>query len=228
MEIERLRLEKIHFSFDGDRPVFQGLTLELPKAPLIWIRAPHGYGKSTLLKVFGVLLNPSSGRYWINDVDVLELSFREFLPYRFAIGYSFDTFGLLSNRTIRENLLLPLLFHKRCAEREAERRVDHWMERFQLSTCGHLRPYAVTGSQRKAAVVLRAFLNFPQVVFLDDPLAGLKSESATALAELVEDGRRHHGLKKIVYCSERELSLIEINSTEVHLSNSKTALLEAV
>lgn len=150
---------------------------------------------------------PLSGRYFVGDVDVLNLSFNEFLPYRFAFGYSFDTFGLLSNRTIRDNLLLPLLFHGHCSESEACDRVDQWMQRFRIDVCAAKRTFAVTGGQRKSAVLLRSLLHRPQIAFLDDPMAGLTEDGRAAFADLIDDAFRFHGLKQIVFCAERELPI---------------------
>jgi phospholipid/cholesterol/gamma-HCH transport system ATP-binding protein len=205
--LESLRLEKVSFGYENHALVFDKLDFAIPNASLSWIKGAPGAGKSSLLKVFGGLLYPSAGRYLINDQNVLEMSFTEFLPYRLALGYSFDLGGLLTNRTLFENLMLPLLFHQLCTPEEAEERVKYWMDRFDLAKVANERPFSVTGGQRKSAVVLRAFIHRPQVVFLDDPMAGLKEDGRNAFTELVQTHLKTYGLKKLVFSAERELPL---------------------
>lgn len=218
VDVQSLRLEKICFGYD-DAPLFSDFSFELPPDRLVWLKSAPGAGKSSLLKIFSGLLTPASGRYFVNDVDVLELSFKEFLPYRFAFGYSFDMFGLLANRTIRDNLLLPLLYHRLCSSQEAHERVDFWMERFDLARCARQRPFAVTGSQRKTTIVLRSMIHRPQIAFLDDPMAGFKLEGQKAFADFVEDAHANHGLKQIIFSSERTLPLHSTPAKEVFFSH---------
>lgn len=227
IRIERIRLEKIYFGFEGRGWVFEDLTFEPPKNPLVWLKGAPGSGKSSLLKILAGLITPQSGRYLINDTDVLEMSFKEFLPYRFATGYSFDSGGLLSNRSLYENLLLPLVFHKTMDIDEASKRVLRWMEKFNLMSVKDQRPFSVTGSQRKSAVVLRTFIHYPQYVFLDDPMAGLKEDGRKAFAELFEECLNEHGLKQVLFSAERELPFIKITPKQCLLSSEKKPSLEA-
>lgn len=216
--IESLRLEGVTFAFDEKKPLFEKLDFSVPQAPLIWLHGQAGMGKSSLLKILAGLLMPQSGRYLINGQDVFQMSFREFLPYRLAMGYSFDSGGLLANRTLFENLMLPLMFHGRCLENEAMERVNFWMKRFQLSAVKDQRPFAVTGGQRKAAVLLRAFIHYPQVVFLDDATAGLKEHALQTFVELIEACTLHHGLKHVLFCAERELPIQTMKVKKMQLS----------
>lgn len=206
-QIRSLRLENISFGYEGRTRVFENLNFAIPEDPLVWLHGPAGQGKSSLLKILAGLVTPQSGHYFINDVDVLSLSFQEFLPYRLRIGYAFETGGLLSNRSLYENLMLPLMFHKLCSRQEADERVMGWFKRFDLVKVKDQRPFAVAGSQRKAAVVLRAFIHHPEIVLLDDALAGLKQQGVEAFQELLQVCMQEHGLKHILFCSEDELRL---------------------
>jgi ABC-type methionine transport system ATPase subunit len=150
---------------------------------------------------------------------MFEMSFREFLPYRLTIGYSFETGGLLSNRTLFENLMLPLIFHQRCELAEATQRVNHWMQRFHLDKVRDQRPFSVTGGQRKAAVILRAFIHHPQLVLLDDATTGLKEESLEAFVELIEECVLRNGLKHILFCGDQELPIKTMKVKKMEMSH---------
>jgi phospholipid/cholesterol/gamma-HCH transport system ATP-binding protein len=218
IQIQSLRLENVTFGYNGLPPVFENLDFEIPKSPLVWVHGEPGMGKSSLLKIMAGLLMPQSGRYLINGENVLEMSFTEFLPYRILIGYAFDTGGLLTNRTLYENLMLPLMFHQRCSERDANERVRFWMERFHLTKVRDQRPFSVTGSQRKSTVILRAFIHHPQLVLLDDAMSGLKEDGQDAFVELVEEAVRRNGLQHILFCSERELPIKSLSVKKLEMS----------
>jgi phospholipid/cholesterol/gamma-HCH transport system ATP-binding protein len=209
MTFDSLKLENITFSYPNRPPALEKFSLDFPAKPLVWIKAAPGFGKSSLLKIMAGLLSPQEGKYWINDVCVSEMSFSEFLPFRLEMGYSFDMHGLLSNRTIYENLMLPLLFHQRFTTEEADARVCKWMAKFGLAKVRNERPFAVSGGQRKSTVLLRSLIHNPKLVLLDDPMAGLKEDGRAAFAELIEENRREHGLQKIIFCAERELPLAQ-------------------
>jgi len=206
-QIRRLRLENISFGYDSRHLVFENLNFSIPEEPLVWLHGPAGQGKSSLLKILAGLVIPQGGHYFINDIDVLDLSFREFLPYRLRIGYAFETGGLLSNRSLYDNLMLPLMFHKLCSHDEADARVMRWLKRFDLVKVKDQRPFAVAGSQRKATVLLRAFIHQPEIALLDDALTGLKQQGVEAFQELLQVSMEDFGLKHILFCSEDELRL---------------------
>jgi ABC-type transporter Mla maintaining outer membrane lipid asymmetry ATPase subunit MlaF len=217
--IESIKLENVTFGYEGRPAVFERLDFEVPQTPIVWLHGQTGMGKSSLLKILAGLLTPQSGHYWLNGADALQMSFREFLPYRLSIGYSFEAGGLLANRTIFENLLLPLTFHRLCPEGEAVARVTHWMERFRLNKVRDQRPFAVTGGQRKAAVLLRAFIHHPQLVLLDDATTGLKEETLQAFVELIEECISQHGLKHILFCGEQELPVKTVRIKKMEMSH---------
>lgn len=219
IEIRDLRLRSITFGYDGRPAVFDDFDFEVPDVPAVWLKGRPGMGKSSLLKILAGLIVPPTGHYRINGVDVLELSFKEFIPYRLAIGYGFDSYGLLSNRSLYENLMLPLMFHRRCSETEADSRVRFWMDRFNIGGVADQRPFAVTGSQRKSVVVLRAFIHCPQIVLLDDPTAGLKEDGLKALADLVEDGMGRNGLRRVIFSGERGIDMRKHPIKDLFLSH---------
>jgi ABC-type methionine transport system ATPase subunit len=154
----------------------------------------------------------------IGGQDVSQMSFEEFLPYRLAIGYSFDFGGLLSNKTVAENLLLPLVYHNLVPQKEAIERVEHALQLFALDQNKDQRPSAIPGSQRKMACVVRAFINWPQVAFLDDPLTGLKQDNVNDLVHYMEESFSVRGLKQVFFTSETPLLAQHFKAEELLIS----------
>lgn len=217
--IHSLKLEDITFAYDSDTPpVFSNITVELPKARAVWIRSPGQRGKSTLLKILAGLLTPQQGRYLINGEAVSEMSFEEFLPYRLSIGYGFDMGGLLNNKTVFENLSLPLLYHKLLPPDEAFDRVNEVVQMFGMGGSKDQRPFSVSGSQRKLTCVIRPFIHWPQVVFLDDPVTGLKQDNLNDFFHFVEEGYASRGLRQMFFTGESPVLANRFQAEELLIS----------
>ena len=218
--VKSLHFEKLTFHYEGQEPLLKNVDFEFPiskrgvqdnaaacraldkrgtassqQARVVVIRGAQGAGSSTVMQILAGLQIPTSGRYLINGVAVENMSFEEFLPFRLRMGYGFDTGGLLSNRTLFENLVLPLNYHKICSPQEAERRVLALMERFQLIDFKDLRIAYVSASLRKMTVLIRAIIMDPEILFLDDPGIRISKEAqqmyAELLRELINNGTLH-------------------------------------
>jgi phospholipid/cholesterol/gamma-HCH transport system ATP-binding protein len=216
--IQSLVLEDMGFAYENSAPIFDHISMEIPKSKAIWVRSPGGRGKSTLLKILAGLLTPQFGRYLINGENVNDMSFEEFLSYRLNMGYGFDMGGLLNNKTVAENLSLPLLYHKLVSVEEAAERVEQIVDLFGLHQTKDQRPFAIPGSQRKLTCVIRAFVHHPQVVFLDDPQTGLKQDNLNDLFHYVEESFGQRGLKQVFFTSERAEFAERFNAEELLIS----------
>lgn len=217
--VRDLKFENMSFTFEGGaESVFENISFELPKSKAVWVRSPGGRGKTTLLRLMAGLIAPQKGSYFINGQDVSQMSFEEFLPYRLGMGYSFDFGGLINNKTVAENLLLPLTYHRLVGKGEAMERVEHAMNLFALDTSRDSRPSAIPGSQRKMVIVIRGFINWPQVVFLDDPLTGLKQDNINDLIHYVEESFSMRGLRQIFFTSESPLLANHFKAEELLIS----------
>lgn len=195
--IQSIAFKNITFGFPGDALLFEDTSVEFPKGKNIHITGSSGVGKSTLLKLLVGLVSPDKGQYLINDQDVSTLSFEEFLPYRLNIGFSFDLGGLLSNRTLFENMILPLEYHERVDLPGAKERALEIMRDFCIFQNRDLRPSNVTGGQRKACCVARAFVTKPEILILDQPNIGLDKIATDALISHIQKGRSEGWLKQV-------------------------------
>lgn len=216
--IHTLAFEDLSFGYDGVPQLFSEITFQMPTSRAVWVRSPGGRGKSTLLRLLAGLLAPQSGRYLINGENVGDMSFEDFLAYRLSIGYGFDLGGLLNNKTVFENLILPLQYHKLMDLEEANDRVNQAIEMFGMSQIQHLRPHSIPGSQRKLTCVVRSFLHWPQVVFLDDPMTGLKEDNLNDLYYFVEESFATRGLKQLYFTAENPAFASRLKAEELLIS----------
>jgi phospholipid/cholesterol/gamma-HCH transport system ATP-binding protein len=202
--IDKLQFSNLNFHYDVGTPLLIDVSSNLPENENVHIIGESGSGKSVFLKLLAGLLMPVSGEYFVNGQNVSEMSFEEFLPFRKRIGYSFDYGGLLANRTIKDNLLLPLQYHGEISATEAEERVEVMLHRFKLHTQRDRRPAAVSGSIRKTAIIARSLIQHPELLILDDPFIGLDREGVIVLLNTISDHRKFKGLKHVYFTSRGE------------------------
>ncbi len=169
-----------------------------------------GSGKSAFLKILAGIINPVRGSYFLNSSDASAMSFEQFLPYRKRIGYSFDFGGILANRTLWDNLMLPLLYHGEVPIDDAKKRVGELVDRFGLTSATDRRPASVSGGMRKACVVARAFVMDPEMVILDDPFVALDADVTRSLLMLIRERRAMGRLKHVFFTSRGDATTNEI------------------
>ncbi len=203
--IESIRFEGLSFSYDNERPVFDNLTFDVPMGLNIYITGSGGAGLSTFLKLLGVLIQPQTGRVVINGRDTSEMSFEEFLPYRSKMGYSFDFGGLFANRTLHDNLILPLLYHKVCSMDEAHEQAKNLAVDFGFERQAQQRPALVSGGLRKLICVLRAFIMQPQMMIMDDPFTWIGMDASRKVVRMIQERREAGGLKHVFLTSRDEV-----------------------
>lgn len=216
--IHSMKFENLTFGFEGTAPLFENISFEIPKSRAVWVRSPGGRGKSSLLRLLAGLTVPQAGQYLINGLPVGDMSFEDFLGFRMNMGYGFDMGGLMNNKSLFENLMLPLQYHKLVSEEEAHERVQAAIDMFGMQQSRDLRPYSVSGSQRKIACIIRAFIHWPQVVFLDDPVTGLKEDNLNDLIYFVEESFATRGLKQMFFTSETPELATKFKAEELLIS----------
>lgn len=216
--IESIRFEGVNFRHEGYDPTLQACDFEFPNHSFVRLKSEEGAGKTTLLQLMAGLLLPQGGSYFLNDQDMVPLSFEEFLPYRLKIGFSFDYGGLINNRTIENNIILPLIYHDLVPEREAKARVMNLLERFDLVKFANERPAHVPGRVRKIAVLLRALVTHPDMLLLDDPSVGLGDQTQAAFVDLLQEYHREGIIKHIFLSSHDDRFVSQFTHHTVHLS----------
>lgn len=193
--IEAIEFENVSFAYEGEPDLLKNVSCQFPVRDFVQVLGDNGSGKSALFKLLLGLTLPYQGQVRFNGIDITRLSFEEFSPFRLTLGYSFDTGGLLNNRTLADNLNLPLLYHNESSADKASERVQDLLHVMGLKAYAHLRPAAVSGGVKKAACVARCFIMKPEIVFLDEPLVGLGHNAIEGLHEILAQGFQESWLK---------------------------------
>lgn len=214
--IDSLSFQGVSFKHEGQDPTLTNADFEFQQGAY-WLKSTEGAGKSTVLQLIAGLLLPSSGSYLMNGQDVTAMSFEEFLPYRLRIGLTFDYGGLISNQTIQDNLLLPLVYHRLVPEDDARARVDKMIQRFEMDKYRKERPAHVPGRVRKLAVILRGLITYPELLLLDDPSVGLGEATAQNFADLVNELRAKKVVRFVVSSSYDEKFMRLLSPDILHL-----------
>lgn len=166
---------------DG-RVILREASLEVPEGGRVWIEGPAGSGKRALLKVLAGLLPPERGEVRLGGFRLWPGEGVAALRGRVRTGFAFAQGGLLSNQTLRENLLLPLRF---AGIKDAD--VEGVLGRLGLTEAAGLRPHALGARSRKLAQLARIELLQPEVVFLSEPLADLEGPDLAAAVSLIRE-----------------------------------------
>lgn len=217
VKIEKLQFDHLSFKFEGQDPIFEDVSFDFPMNQFVWVKAEHGQGRSSLLQILAGIQAPTKGHYTINGQNVDEMTFDEFLPYRLSIGYGFDMGGLIHNRTLFENLILPLEYHNTIPNSEAQDRVYSYIKDFGLLKYKDQRPSFIPGGSKKLACLLRAIIMHPQMLLLDDPTVGLSQETALHYFDLLQILKSKHGLEHIILSSYDDKFMGLIDATEIYI-----------
>lgn len=221
-------LENINREFTvGDQVVhaLKDINLEIKAGEYLSIMGPSGSGKSTLLNLIGLLDQPTSGIYKLNDENVTDLSEQEQANVRNQqIGFIFQSFHLVPRLTAAENIELPLMLAgMEKAEREA--RVNEVLEKLHLTDRAEHRPQQLSGGQRQRVAIARATVTRPKVLLADEPTGNLDQKSGHSVIQTLEQ-LNDEGLLLIVVThdlslGERTRRRIELTDGEIILDKSQ-------
>jgi putative ABC transport system ATP-binding protein len=185
-------LKKVYTTEEVETTALGGISLEINAKEFVAIMGPSGCGKSTLLNIFGLLDNPSAGEYYFLDVEVSKHSERQRSNLRKAnIGFVFQSFNLIDELTVFENVELPLLYLG-VSSSERKRMVEEVLERMQIMHRRDHFPQQLSGGQQQRVAVSRAVVAKPALILADEPTGNLDSangeEVMNILTKLNEEG----------------------------------------
>ncbi len=177
---------KVFLTDELETHALRDVHLEVRRGEYLAIEGPSGSGKTTLLSILGLLDVPSSGRYLLGDREVSGLDVRERSRVRNReIGFVFQTFNLIGELTVAENVELPLRYAG-VPQSERAKRVNAALERVQMSHRKEHMPSQLSGGQQQRVAVARAVVNEPSIVFADEPTGNLDSKSGDAVMDLLD------------------------------------------
>jgi phospholipid/cholesterol/gamma-HCH transport system ATP-binding protein len=169
----------------GEREILHGITFDVKAGETLVILGGSGCGKSTLLRTLVGLERPSSGEIWIKGQDLAKTSAEEMDEIRRKIGMSFQGGALFGSMTVGENVALPLREHTKLEDSTIEIMLRLKLEQVGLTGFEYHMPSQLSGGMKKRAAVARALAMDPQVLFFDEPSAGLDPIIAAGIDQLI-------------------------------------------
>ena len=224
--IEQVAFENVTFNTDTGLTLLNEVTLDLTGLRYVLVNGAMSSGKTLLLKLVAGLQMPNSGSVLFNGEPTREMSFEEFLPYRMNIGFSFEMGGLINNKTLKENLMLPAQYHPSFIDFNPSERVEELMALFGVERYKNLRPSAMPGGIRKMAVVMRAMIMHPEFIILDDPTTGLRRTQKNILKDYLLKKKLSKKMKHLLIVSEDKEFLRDLVEHELFIENGKVKAIE--
>jgi putative ABC transport system ATP-binding protein len=187
-------VKKIYEMGDVTVEALSGVDLEVEQGEYLSIMGPSGSGKTTLFNMVGGLDKPTSGKVYIDDVDVAQLDAYELAWLRCRkIGYIFQTFNLIPVMTALENVTLPMVFAGLTSD-EARDKGVHLLEKVGLGDRVSHKPYELSGGQQQRVAVARAMANDPALILADEPTGNLDLNTGTEIIELLREMNKDSGV----------------------------------
>jgi putative ABC transport system ATP-binding protein len=166
--------------------VLQDIDLEIKKGAFVTIMGPSGAGKSTLLHIIGMLDEPSDGEYYYKEQPVHQLSERQKTElHKHEIGFVFQSYHLIDEMTIYENIETPLLYQK-IRGNERKGRVADILDRFNIVAKKDLFPNQLSGGQQQLVAIARAVVAQPSLILADEPTGNLNSQQGEEIMHLLK------------------------------------------
>ncbi|MBD5199081.1 MAG: ABC transporter ATP-binding protein [Bacteroidales bacterium] len=204
MELQIKNLKKV-FSTDSVKTVaLNDVSFNIADGSFVAIMGPSGCGKSTLLNILGLLDNPTEGKYLLDGVEVGNLKESQRTDYRRGrIGFIFQSFNLIEDMNIRDNIMLPLN-NLPLSKEEKKQRVNDAMNRMGISHRANHYPSQLSGGQQQRAAIARAIVSRPGLILADEPTGNLDSKNGIEVMQLLSELHREGATIIMVTHSQRD------------------------
>src|SRR5215472_4568251 len=217
--IEIEGLTKVFYTDEIETHALSGVHLTIKKGEYVAISGPSGCGKSTLLSILGLLDSPTAGKYQLNSQPVESLDFAARARIRNReIGFIFQSFNLIGDLTVYENVELPLTYRQKMPSSERKKRVMESLERVGMAHRVRHYPSQLSGGQQQRVAVARALAGHPSILLADEPTGNLDSRNGEAVMELLQDLHREGATICMVTHDPRFVKHAE---REIHLFDAK-------
>jgi putative ABC transport system ATP-binding protein len=204
-----IRLEEVSKSYQTDRIetlALAGIDLEIAAGELVSVMGPSGSGKSTLLNVMGLLDEPTAGRVVLDGEPVATQSDRRMARLRNQkVGFVFQSFHLISDLAVVDNVELPLLY-RRMSNRDRRRAALAALDRVGLASRAHHCPTLLTGGQPQRVAIARAIVGRPRLLLADEPTGNLDSQMGDEIFGILEELNRDDGTTVVMVTHDSRLA----------------------
>ena len=185
--IQLTDIKKVFRTDEVETWAINNVTLKVNKGEFVAIMGPSGCGKSTLLNILGLLDTPTEGTYILDGMDVSRMKEPERINVRKGIiGFVFQSFNLIDELTVEENIELPLLYMG-IPKKERRQRVREVMDRMSISHRNKHFPAQLSGGQQQRVAIARAVIANPKIILADEPTGNLDSKNGEEVMQLLSE-----------------------------------------
>ena len=207
-----IKVENLSKSFrteEVETIALNGVSFEVKDGEFVAIMGPSGCGKSTLLNILGLLDNPTGGKYWLDGNEVSALKEKDRTDVRKGqIGFVFQSFNLIDELNVEENIELPLTYLNIPAK-ERKQRVQEIMKRMAISHRSKHFPHQLSGGQQQRVAIARAVVFGPKIILADEPTGNLDSKNGIEVMKLLTELHREGTTIVMVTHSDRDASMAQ-------------------
>lgn len=202
-------LSKIFRTEEIETTALNGVSFEIKDGEFVAIMGPSGCGKSTLLNILGLLDNPTEGSYLFGDIEVANLKEKDRTKFRKGnIGFIFQSFNLIDELTVYENIELPLRYLNVSAA-ERKEKVVSIMKRMNINHRANHFPQQLSGGQQQRVAIARACVANPKLILADEPTGNLDSKNGKEVMELLQELNKEGATIVMVTHSQRDASMAQ-------------------
>jgi putative ABC transport system ATP-binding protein len=185
--IKTTELSKVFRTEEVETTALDKVTLEVKAGEFVAVMGPSGCGKSTLLNIVGLLDNPTGGKYFFDDIEVSKYKENKRTNLRKGnIGFVFQSFNLIDELNVFENIELPLIYLKESAK-SRKQKVNAIMERLKISNRKKHFPQQLSGGQQQRVALCRAVVANPKIILADEPTGNLDSKHGLEVMNLLRE-----------------------------------------
>ncbi|MDO8639131.1 MAG: cell division ATP-binding protein FtsE [Candidatus Daviesbacteria bacterium] len=179
-----ISFQNVTKKFNPNILALEDISLDINKGEFVFLVGPSGAGKSTLLRLLAREYLPTSGKILIDDIDITKLKPSELPNYRKKVGFVFQVFKLLDDRTVFENVALALQV-RQLPDLEIEKEVERTLKLFEIWNRRNLFPKQLSGGEAQRTAIARAIIGKPEVLLADEPTGDLDPQTAWSVLQLL-------------------------------------------
>ncbi len=206
-----IKLDKIcktYYMGDIVLPVLKDVSLSIDKGEMVALTGASGSGKSTLMNILGCLDRPTSGEYWLDNLEISKLDNDGRADVRNKkIGFVFQNFNLLARTTALENVIMPLGYTaSHLSQKQMEEAGRNMLERVGLADRMDHEPSRLSGGQQQRVAIARALVNKPQILFADEPTGNLDTKMSDEIMRLFREINEKEGVTIVLVSHEIDVA----------------------
>jgi putative ABC transport system ATP-binding protein len=184
--IKLSNISKLYRAVEVETTALRGISLDVKAGEFVAIMGPSGCGKSTLLNILGMLDSPSTGEYWFDGTNIAGFAEARLSNLRKdALGFIFQSFNLIDELNVSDNVDLALLYHEGVAAGERKARVKEVLERVKIGHRARHMPSQLSGGQQQRVAIARAVLKRPKLILADEPTGNLDTANGEEVMQLL-------------------------------------------